>query len=555
MAWRPAKRVRPALPKRGVGALLAGMRIRKKLVFLHTCFSLVLAGVLALAMRPAVREVVRQAEQHESMLVLDIVLAERARARTAAGPPADDPLGLLRARLGGSATILNGSAESIGIDPSDAGRIRAQSYGLTVRRADGSSIAAAYDPAADEFFAVNVVLTGARDAVTNLYILVTVALLAVYALVALALEMFVLPEHVYSPIRTMLTADQALQEGRTDGELIPEGAMPLDELGDIMHSRNESIRSLRRHESDLAAALQRLEEVATDLRRKNHLLEMARRNLADADRLASLGMMSAGIAHELNTPLSVLKGMVEQINESAADNDRDGTGPRGATIRPEAAALMLRVVGRIERLSESLLDFARVRPHRSLTTPLRSLVDEAWTLVRLDREARTIAFSNNVPDSLTGWCDPDRILQVLVNLLRNAVDAMSGPGASGNGGVDGRTIEVSGERLIRDARPWARLRILDSGPGIAPEMLERMFQPFVSSRMDADGTGLGLAVSEGIIREHGGVILARNRGDRSGAEFEILLPEADDATAPAVAAGSVHPPDDESVDSSPAGAA
>lgn len=554
MAWRPAKRVRPALPKRGVGALLAGMRIRKKLVVLHTCFSLVLAGVLALAMRPAVREVVRQAERHESMLVLDFALAERAGARESPGASQTDPLRLIKARLGGSATILNGTADAIGIDPAEAGRIRAQSYGLIVRRHDGSDIAAAWDPVAGEFVAANVVLTGARDAVTNLYILVTVALLAVYALVALALEMFVLPEHVYSPIRTMLTADQALLEGRTEGEIIPEASMPLDELGDIMHSRNESIRSLRRHESALAAALQQLGEVATDLRRKNHLLETARRNLADADRLASLGMMSAGIAHELNTPLAVLKGMVEQIHASVAAGGTDGGPTAAATVRPEDAALMLRVVGRLERLSESLLDLARVRPHRSLTTPLRALVEEAWMLVRLDRGARSIRFTNEVPDTLTAWGDPDRILQVLVNLLRNAVDAVSTAGATeesagggpsnggggevgGLGGAGGRAIEVLGERLIRDGRPWARLRILDTGPGIAPEMLERMFQPFASTRLDAHGTGLGLAVSEGIIREHGGVILARNRAQRPGAEFEVLLPEADEAATAVPPAG------------------
>lgn len=548
MAWRPAKRVRPAFPKRGVGALLAGMRVRKKLVFLHTCFSLVLAGVLALAMRPAVREVVRQAEQHESMLVLDLALAERAGARASHAAPDADPLRVLRARLGGSATIQTGTAESIGIEPSEIGRVRAQSYGSMVRRTDGSDVAAAYDPATGEFVAVNVTMAGARAAVTNLYILVTVALLAVYALVALALEMFVLPEHVYSPIRTMLTADQALLEGRTEAEIIPEASMPLDELGDIMHSRNESIRSLRRHESALAAALQQLSEVATDLRKKNHLLETARQNLADADRLASLGMMSAGIAHELNTPLSVLKGMVEQVHQSANDGG-------AANVKPEDAALMLRVVGRLERLSESLLDLARVRPHRSLTTPLRALVDEAWMLVRLDRGARSIVFTNAVPDSLTAWCDPDRILQVLVNLLRNAADAVGAGGAERGGGSVERGIEVRGERLIRDGRPWASLRTLDTGPGIAPEMLERMFQPFASTRLDAHGTGLGLAVSEGIIREHGGVILARNRADRAGAEFEVLLPEADDAAAGAPPSAEAPRFDAGPVDSSPAGAA
>lgn len=505
MPWRPARRIRTGPPTRGVGALLAGMRIRKKLVFLHTCFSLVLAGVLALAMWPAARQVVRQAEQHQASVLLDLVMAERAGSM-----PSAATLTLLRTRLGPSVMIRAGSPEQTGIDPVDAGRIRTQSYGGVARQRDGSPLAAVYDPVADEFVSVSVVLKGARDAVTNLYILLTVALVAVYVLVALTLEVFVLPQHVYGPVRALLKADEALQEGLIEQELVPEEVMPADELGDIMRSRNESIGALRRHEKDLAAALSRLEEVANDLRRKNHLLEMARRNLADADRLASLGMMSAGIAHELNTPLAVLKGMVERLNETAAA----GSSPIGQ----EETALMLRVVGRLERLSESLLDFARVRPHKSLTTPLGPLVEEAWALVRLDREARSVRFTNDVPASLTAWCDPDRMVQVLVNLLRNAVDAMSATGS---------TIVASGERFMRDGRPWASLRISDNGSGISPELLARLFQPFVSTRLDAKGTGLGLAVAEGIVREHGGVILARNR-DGGGAEFEVVLPDADD---------------------------
>src|SRR5690606_34845771 len=161
-------------------------------------------------------------------------------------------------------------------------------------------------------------IDSARREVLQLYGLLVVSLLAVYGLIAVALELFVLPQHVYGPIRRLLEADRAVQEGRREKELIDERDIPADELGEIMRSRNHSIRSIRQHERDLAEALNKLETVATDLRRKNHLIENARRNLAESDRLASLGMMSAGIAHELNTPLTVLKGLVEKLN---ADGD------------------------------------------------------------------------------------------------------------------------------------------------------------------------------------------------------------------------------------------
>ena len=143
----------------------------------------------------------------------------------------------------------------------------------------------------------------------------------------------------------MLRADQAVKAGQGDREIIPERYIPHDELGSIMRSRNETVLALRRQEQALAAALSELQRVAADLQRKNYLLESAQRNLADADRLASLGMMSAGIAHELNTPLAVLKGTVEQLNQDPAALD----APR--------AALMLRVVQRLETVEEAGAEF------------------------------------------------------------------------------------------------------------------------------------------------------------------------------------------------------
>src|SRR6185436_11426017 len=149
-------------------------------------------------------------------------------------------------------------------------------------------------------------------------------------------------------------------------EIISDSLIPADELGEIMRSRNRTVTALRAHEAALAEALAELERVATDLKRKNHLLEAARRNLADADRLASLGMMSAGIAHELNTPLAVVKGLADKLNHSAEKR-----------LDPAEAALMVRVVGRLERLGDSLLDFARARPPQTSPVELRAIVDEA----------------------------------------------------------------------------------------------------------------------------------------------------------------------------------
>ncbi len=467
----------------------AASRIRRKLVLLHTLFSLSLAVILLIALRPAVGKLVGEAERREALLALEF-------ARSGVSAPDLDGV------------ILNeGDAERVGLPEALAQQVRDAAGEPFIRTgARGGATAAVWDASAGRFVVARVSSTGARAAVNELYLLLTVALLSVYALIAATLEVFVLPKQVYGPIERLRRADEAVQAGLRDAELIPERDIGSDELAEIMRSRNRSIVKLRDQEAQLNAALDEVERIAAELKRKNHLLETAKRNLADQDRLASLGIMSAGIAHELNTPLAVLKGSVERLNEN----------PR--SLDPQQAALMLRVVRRLERLSESLLDFARVRPPAMNEVDLRAVIDEAWTLVSIDRSHADVDFTNAVPPGSTIRGDADRLTQLFVNLLRNAVDAMDESGV-------GRALEVASEWVERDGESWAGLTVRDSGPGIAHAVLPRLFEPFASTRMDSHGTGLGLAVAEGIVREHGGVVVARNRTPPdTGAEFEGLLP-------------------------------
>ncbi len=484
--------------------LLARMRVRKKLIVLHTLFSVLLAAVVLVTLRPAVASVVREAEADEAVVVLGTV---REDVRTTGVLP--DSV----RRVEDVMHLVVGSATEVGIGPDVAATAIAQSGGvMTGESSVLGPCAVSYlgrVDGQDRFAGLSVVIQKARNEASRLYLFAFGAILGVYVLVAAALEMFVLPQNVYRPIRRMLEADDAVQRGDKDAELIPAREIPSDELGEIMRSRNESIIKLRRHEAALAEAIAQLEQVATDLKRKNHLLEAAQRNLADADRLAGLGMMSAGIAHELNTPLAVVKGLTEKLYQN----------PRGGLADADAA-LMLRVVGRLERLGESLLDYARVRPPRSALVAVRAMTDDALTLVRIDQDAKGMEFVVDVPESLTVECDADRVVQVLVNLLRNAVEAVRGQ--------ETRRVEVEAGLASRESGSevqWITIRVSDSGPGIDPNVLPRLFEPFASTRLDSRGTGLGLAVSEGIAREHGGMILARNRVNARGAVFELLLPE------------------------------
>ncbi len=312
---------------------------------------------------------------------------------------------------------------------------------------------------------------------TNLFI----ALGVIYILAVLVLETTIMPLYVYRPLQLMLEADQATQHGDRDRELISDDFIPGDEIGQIMRSRNVTIVELRKREEDLEEALRKLEA---------------------QDRLVSLGLLSASVAHELNTPLTVLQGSIEKLTETTAD-----------AVTLERLARMLRVTQRIRRISEGLVDFSRVRKQHMEPVPLRHLIDEAWALVAIDKKAAASQFANrvNAEDVVTG--NSDRLVQVFVNLLRNALDAVP---ASGE-------IAVHARRLNRNAQPWISVAVEDNGPGIPPDVLPDIFEAFVSTRLDAKGTGLGLTVAEGIIHQHGGTIAASNRPE-GGACLEVTLP-------------------------------
>lgn len=314
-----------------------------------------------------------------------------------------------------------------------------------------------------------------------------VVLGTIYVLAVLLLELVIMPQYVYQPLRLMLDADESTRRGDRDHELIDQQLILDDEIGQIMHSRNQTVRQLRAQEDDLA--------------RKNEMLETAKQNLRDQDRLVSLGMLSASVAHELNTPLAVLHGSIEKLQETVRDAPAQ-----------DRLARMLRVTQRLRKISESLVDFARVRRQEWESVPLRTLMEEAWGLVAIDEKATQATFVNEVPSDHLAVGNSDKLIQVFVNLLRNALHAIKVSG----------TILVRSRAFVKDRQSWIAVTVEDDGEGIPPDVLPDIFDAFVSTRLDSKGTGLGLAVAEGIIQQHGGTIQASNRSE-GGARLEVKL--------------------------------
>lgn len=321
-----------------------------------------------------------------------------------------------------------------------------------------------------------------QEAISRAKLTLFLVLGSIYIAAVVLLESAIMPLYVYRPLQRMLEADTATRAGDRKSELIPPPEIPGDEIGQIMQSRNDTVAELRRQEDELATALKRLEE---------------------QDRLVSLGLLSASVAHELNTPLAVLHGSIEKLIEITKDPH---------TL--ERLARMQRVTQRLRTISESLVDFAKVRKQHTEPVAVRSLIDDAWALVAIDPRVLGLAFTNLVDPEERVEGNPDRLVQVFVNVLRNAVNAVESPG--------GR-VDVRARRVNRAGEPGVAVAVEDNGPGIPADVLPDIFDAFVTTRLDARGTGLGLTVAEGIVTQHGGAITATNRRD-GGACLEVWLP-------------------------------
>jgi signal transduction histidine kinase/Na+/proline symporter len=206
--------------------------------------------------------------------------------------------------------------------------------------------------------------------------------------------------------------------------------------------------------------------------------------VAHQERLASLGRLAAGVAHEIGNPLTGIASLAQNLLVEAADADVG-----------ERLGLIVDQTERIDRIVRALTGFSRAGgPARAIPgeVPLAEVVAEAITLARLGRAGRAADLVARVPPSLRVMGDRQRLEQVFVNLLTNACDA-SPPGAR---------IEVSAER----AEERVVLRVADAGAGMTPDVRARIFEPFFTTKEVGEGTGLGLALVYSIVSEHGGTI-------------------------------------------------
>lgn len=236
------------------------------------------------------------------------------------------------------------------------------------------------------------------------------------------------------------------------------------------------------------------------------------RELRHSERLAAVGRLASGVAHEIGTPLNVIDGHAARVLNTAT-NLEDNHRRSLTTIR--------RQVESISRIVRQLLNLARPYHLRREAVDVRKLLQHVEELLEAEATRTGVQIETILPAQLHVDADPNFLQQVLLNLCANGLQAMPAGGQL--------RIEGAAAAQIKNGQPYASVRIADTGPGIAPDDLPHIFEPFFTTKDVGSGTGLGLAVGRRIIEEHGGWIEAANQlnNGRHGAVFTVYLPQVE----------------------------
>jgi signal transduction histidine kinase len=243
------------------------------------------------------------------------------------------------------------------------------------------------------------------------------------------------------------------------------------------------------------------QELARDLETSGAELRRTTERARAAEQLASVGVLVAGLAHEIGTPMGVIQGHAKLLETKVAD---ESARWRLRTIQEQIA--------RISKIIRSLLKMARPERLERRVVALPMVLDGTLSFIRESLQHQGIRIDRRYEPIPEVMADPERLQQVFLNLFVNAADAMSGGG-------------VLTVRLHPEAEKTVGILISDSGPGMSAEVRARAFEPFFTTKGAGGGSGLGLSVAHSIIVEHGGKIDVRSEVG-AGTTFRIVLPAA-----------------------------
>jgi len=327
------------------------------------------------------------------------------------------------------------------------------------------------------YAAVNILDRRWFDAVTIRFL----ATVGIATIVSLAL-IFAVTMYVMRPIGRIVAMSRKVIAGDMSARV---GIRPPGELGVLCQAVDAMAEAVQRRESQLTQA--------------------ARQQVSRAEKLASIGRLAAGVAHEINNPLTGVLTFAHLLRQKPQMSEEDC----------QDLDLIIHETTRATEIVRGLLDFARERPTTMEPLDLNDVVRRTVRLIVNQKKFEHIVIEEALQNDLPEVCgDMNQLQQVLLNLALNACTAMPSGGHLniGTGIADGRVV----------------LRVSDTGCGIKEELLERIFEPFFTTQSVGKGTGLGLSVTFGIVEQHHGTIEVQST-EGQGSTFTISLPAAKEA--------------------------
>ena len=274
-----------------------------------------------------------------------------------------------------------------------------------------------------------------------------------------------------------------------DYDNLPQAAT-RDEIGDLIDTFSSMAREINTFTKDL-----------------ERQIESRTRELLVSEKLAAVGRLAAGLAHEINNPLASIGACAEGLQQRAADLNQ----PLDVTLTREYMGLINDEVRRCKTIIEKLLDFARVKPACRVQADLTQICHETLRLgEEIARQKHCAIHARIATEPIAVLCDPDQIKQIVLNLLINAIDACEGEGE----------ITI----VCWQQGQSALLEVRDTGCGIEAADFAQLFEPFFSRKRTGTGNGLGLPISQRLAEAHQGRIRVQSDGPRTGACFTLELP-------------------------------
>ncbi|MBI4562900.1 MAG: HAMP domain-containing protein [Candidatus Rokubacteria bacterium] len=316
--------------------------------------------------------------------------------------------------------------------------------------------------------------------------------LGVLILAVAVLAGFILQRQVLRPLARLLEGIRGLGQGQLGPPLPVERR---DELGRVAEAFNRMAEQLETARLRLLAETERTLDLEQQVRQ--------------AETLAVAGRLATGLAHEIGTPLNVVSGRAEFLLQALRPDDS----------RRQDLEVIVAQIDRISGIIRSLLDMVRPQKPDVQPTALASILERLFPLLRHTARRRAVTLTSSLPRDLPRLlADANQLQQVLINLLMNALEATPAGGR----------VEVNAISARHAGRPGVAISVTDTGPGIPPDLLPRVFESFFTTKPPGQGTGLGLAICRDIVRAHDGEIQVESQGG-VGTTFVVWLPQAEES--------------------------